>query len=117
VLKGAVRFMRANLRPYDRVFRYGGEEFLVLMPDTDAETGRLAIERLRAGLADDNVAHDGPTAIRVTASFGLAMVDPDAAIEESMDRADRMMYAAKTAGRNCLRVWPDAGGASPRSDA
>lgn len=109
--------MRANLRPYDRVFRYGGEEFLVLMPDTDAETGRLAIERLRAGLADDNVAHDGPTAIRVTASFGLAMVDPDAAIEESMDRADRMMYAAKIAGRNCLRVWPDASGASPRSDA
>ena len=113
VLKGAVRFLRGNLRPYDRVFRYGGEEFLVLMPDTDVETGRLAIERLRAGLADENVAHDGPTVIRVTASFGLAMIDPDVAIEESMDRADKMMYAAKDAGRNCLRVWLDAGCSPP----
>jgi diguanylate cyclase len=105
VLKAFVRYVRGNLRPYDHLYRYGGEEFLILFPDADLETGRLAIERIREGLAAAPLARHGPTAIHATASFGIAVVDPEATIEESMDRADKMMYAAKNAGRNCVRVW------------
>jgi len=111
VLKASVRYLRGHLRPYDHVFRYGGEEFLILIPDTDLETGRLAIERIREGLAAAPLAQDGQMAVYATASFGVAAVDPDATIEESLDRADKMMYAAKNSGRNCVRVWPVAGAA------
>ena len=109
VLKACVRYLRRSLRPYDHVFRYGGEEFLILMPDTDLETGRRAIERIREGLAAAPLAQNGQTAISATASFGLAAVEPVATIEESMDHADKMMYAAKKSGRNCVRVWPSVG--------
>jgi diguanylate cyclase (GGDEF)-like protein len=111
VLKTFVHYLRGHLRPYDHVFRYGGEEFLILIPDTDVETGRLAIERIREGVGAVPMAHDGPTAIYATASFGVAAVDPDATIEESLDHADKMMYAAKNSGRNCVRVWPVVGAA------
>lgn len=112
VLKASVRYLRGHLRPYDHVFRYGGEEFLILIPDTDLETGRLAIERIREGLAAAPLAQDGQTAVYATASFGVAAVDPDATIEESLGRADKMMYAAKNSGRNCVRVWRVVGAAN-----
>ena len=111
-LKAFVRYLRGHLRPYDHVFRYGGDEFLILIPDADLETGRLAIERIREGLAAVALAHDGPMAVHATASFGVAAVDPDATIEESLDRADKMMYAAKDSGRNCVRVWRFVGTAN-----
>ena len=111
VLRGFVRYLRENLRPYDHVFRYGGDEFLILIPDTDLETGRLAIERIREGLAAAPLAQSGQTAIYATASFGVAAVDPGATIEESMECVDKMMYAAKSSGRNCVRVWRFVGAA------
>jgi diguanylate cyclase (GGDEF)-like protein len=111
VLKACVRYLRGHLRPYDHVFRYGGEEFLILMPDTDLDAGRRAIERIREGLAAAPLAQDGQRAISATASFGVAVVEPVATIEESLDHADKMMYAAKKAGRNCVRVWAPAGAA------
>ncbi len=109
VLRACVHRLRENLRPYDHVFRYGGEEFLIVIPDTDLETGWHAIERIRERMAAAPLAQAGRKAIFATASFGVAMVDPDASIEESMDRADKMMYAAKRAGRNCVRVWRSDG--------
>jgi diguanylate cyclase len=114
VLKGSVRHLRESLRPYDHVFRYGGDEFLILMPDTDLETGRRAVERIREALEAAPLAQSGSTTVHATASFGVAALEPVATIEESMDRADKMMYAAKNSGRNCVRVWPsvDATGGS-----
>ena len=109
VLKASVRYLRAHLRPYDHVFRFGGDEFLILMPDTELDAGRLAIERIRQGLAEARLARSGPAVIHATASFGVAPVDPDSTVEASMDCADRMTYAAKEAGRNCVRVWRVAG--------
>ena len=105
VLAGAVRHIKDHLRPYDKVFRYGGEEFLIVLPNTDLQAGRDIIERIREGLSAIALTHAGGEPVFVTASFGLTSLDPDVNIEESIDRADKAMYAAKTAGRNRLRLW------------
>ncbi len=105
VLAGAVRHIKDHLRPYDRVFRYGGEEFLIVLPNTDLHAGRSVIERMRLGLSAVALAHAAGEAVFATASFGLTVLDPDVSVEEAIDRADKAMYAAKTAGRNCSRLW------------
>jgi diguanylate cyclase len=105
VLAGVVRHITDHLRPYDRVFRYGGEEFLIVLPGTDLAAGRSIIERIREGLAVVALAHAAGHAVMVTASLGMTLLEPDVNIDVSMDRADQAMYEAKAAGRNCLRLW------------
>jgi diguanylate cyclase len=105
VLARAVRGVKEILRPYDKVFRYGGEEFLISLQNTDVETGRAVIERLRAHLAATALAHDGSTDIVVTASFGMAQLDPAVSLEETINRADKSLLAAKALGRNRLHIW------------
>lgn len=104
VLVAHARYVMEHVRTYDKVFRYGGEEFLICLPGTDLKAGYALMERLREGLATTAVDHGGK-AILVTASFGVILLDPDASVEESIGRADRAMYAAKAAGRNCSRIW------------
>jgi len=105
VLSATARYIIDNLRPYDKVFRYGGEEFLISMPSTDLQAGQLMIERLREGLGEIVLAQHGSKPIHVTASFGLAVLEPDVGVEDIITRADLALYAAKSAGRNCLRTW------------
>jgi diguanylate cyclase (GGDEF)-like protein len=105
VLKVSVDYVKSHMRPYDKVFRYGGEEFLISMPNTSRDAGEALVERIRKGLATTAVAYEGVAHIFVTASFGVALLDPDVTIEESIDRADKALYAAKRAGRNCVRIW------------
>jgi diguanylate cyclase len=106
VLAGAVRYLAKYLRPYDKVFRYGGDEFLISLPGTDLATGQAVISRVREGLARSSLAAspDG-TALKVTASFGLALLDPEVSVEESIERADQALMLAKTAGRNRAIRW------------
>jgi len=98
-------YTSAHLRPYDKIYRYGGEEFLITLPDTDIETARGIVERIRSELGQ--IAHeaDGRPPLRITVSLGLAPLDPDVPVEQSIDRADRALYAAKSAGRDCTVVW------------
>jgi diguanylate cyclase len=105
VLRTSSRYVVTNLRPYDKVFRYGGEEFLIYLPDADLQTGRDTIDRLREGL--ESLQHEvpGEQAFHVTASFGLALLDPDLPVEQSIDRADKALYAAKARGRNRTVAW------------
>jgi diguanylate cyclase len=105
VLAGAVRHIKDHLRPYDKVFRYGGEEFLIVLPNTHLQVGRDIIERIREGLSAIALARAAGEPVFVTASFGLTPLDPGVTIEESLDRADKALYTAKTAGRNCSRIW------------
>lgn len=105
VLAAAVRCVRESLRPYDKVFRYGGEEFLISLQNLDSKTGTGVIERIRTRLAATMVAHDGGKPIVVTASFGMTMLDPAVTLEESINRADEALLAAKAAGRNRLQIW------------
>ncbi len=106
VLTAAVRFVNEHLRARDRVFRYGGDEFLISLPGADLETGQRVVARIREGLARKlSVRGLGDVDLPVTASFGLALLDPDATIMESVDRADQALLLAKTAGRNKAISW------------
>src|SRR5579875_580744 len=105
VLIAFARHVMSRLRPYDKFFRYGGEEFLIVLSDATIEAARDIVERLRIELAA--IAHDGnsPGRFHVTVSFGLTVLDPDVFVEESIDRADKALYLAKSSGRNRTIVW------------
>ena len=105
VLAASVRYLIKNLRPYDKVFRYGGEEFLICMPYTELTPAHDRINELREGIAALEIGIDEKEPIHISASFGLTPLDPDIPVEASIDRADKALYAAKSAGRNCVRIW------------
>ncbi|OIR09796.1 diguanylate cyclase YdeH [mine drainage metagenome] len=105
VLAVSVRYLIKHLRPYDKVFRYGGEEFLLCMPYTELTSGHDRIRELNEGLAATEIDIGKEKPIRITASFGLALLDPDVPVEKSIDRADKALFAAKSAGRNCVQIW------------
>jgi diguanylate cyclase (GGDEF)-like protein len=109
VLAGAVRNIAQHLRPYDKVFRYGGDEFLISLPGADLAIGQTVIKRVRESLASRPlVGGPGGVAVHATASFGLALLDPEVSVEESIERADQALMLAKTAGRNRAISWdPD----------
>lgn len=108
VLTATSHYIIEHLRPYDKVFRYDGEEFLLLMQHTELAPCYDMIKRLREGLALMPINFDGKKPIHITASFGIVLLDPDTPVETSIDRADKAMYAAKAAGRNCVRIWDAA---------
>jgi diguanylate cyclase (GGDEF)-like protein len=90
---------KANFRESDLVGRWGGEEFLVMFPNTPVSQAELALDRLRErllGVAFDGVAEG----LRVTFSAGLAVLAPAEMITQCVDRADKAMYRAKAGGRN-----------------
>ena len=106
LLAEAVRFLHEHLRADDRVFRYGGDEFLVSLPGADLATAKAVVGRVRDGLARRQVFIAGAgSALQVTASFGLALLDPEDRIEDSIDRAAQALLLAKTAGGNRAISW------------
>ncbi|MBZ5676082.1 MAG: diguanylate cyclase [Acidobacteriia bacterium] len=105
VLVGFARYVMAHLRPYDKFFRYGGEEFLLCATGTDLVTGTGVVNRLREEVS--SIAHEGSSTktVHVTVSVGITLLDPDVSVEESIDRADKALYLAKSRGRNQTVVW------------
>lgn len=107
VLRGFADRIRKVIRTSDLICRLGGEEFVVVMPDTCLEIAAKVAERLRSEIAKRGfvIAEDGRT-IAVTASIGLAERGHDAEPDGLFRRADRALYRSKTGGRN--RVSADA---------
>lgn len=115
VLIEFARRIRAEVREVDLAFRQGGEEFVVLLPETDARGGAIVAERLGAAIRDTPIAiepHHSAAAtqsshscVSVTVSIGIA-VYPDHATngQQVLDAADDALYAAKAAGRDTYRV-------------
>lgn len=98
-----------QLRPYDMVYRYGGEEFLLCLPNTDLETAVMVLERLRVKIEKTMVpcCDDGGNA-SVTASFGVAEIDTVEHIVKTIERADMALFEVKKDGRNKVKAWlPD----------
>lgn len=108
-LMETVHRLRESLRSEDLVGRLGGEEFVALLPNTDAASALAAAERVRAAFADVPMRFDDQSVL-VTISAGVALLAPgDLQFSHLLRRADRAMYAAKNAGRN--RVMLEGGSA------
>jgi diguanylate cyclase (GGDEF)-like protein len=106
VLRAVADVLRAQLREYDIVGRFGGEEFAILLPQTDESEACLAAERLRRHIAELGVPV-GSGYADVTASIGLAVLqDPRTGVTELLAQADHALYLAKAAGRN--QTWTEA---------
>lgn len=104
VLTSVARYLIESIRPYDKIFRYGGEEFLLCLPFTELDEGVEIIERLRKEIAKMTI-NILNQSVKITASIGIALLDPDLAAEKSVDRADQALYEAKHCGKNCVKVW------------
>lgn len=97
--------LRRSLRNSDSVYRYGGEEFAVLLPHTTISSAREVAERIRLAVA--NLTLDRPAApLKITASCGVAAYLAGDTPEQWVARADEALYRAKKAGRNQTRVFP-----------
>ncbi|HET7775028.1 MAG TPA: GGDEF domain-containing protein, partial [Azospira sp.] len=100
VLKALVATLRYILRPVDLIGRMGGEEFMVLLPEADAETAAAVAERIRSEVAAMDVA-GGEAPLRVTVSIGIGQFGPDGDTAEAVFKAaDSRLYGAKAGGRN-----------------
>jgi two-component system cell cycle response regulator len=110
VLVGLAERLRSRVRAEDVVARFGGEEFLVILPDTGAAGAATAAEDLRAAVAADPFAV-GRIALPLTVSAGWATWRGES-LERLVARADRGLYAAKEAGRDCARPGDTAGAPS-----
>lgn len=101
-LQGLVHELKLMLRGNDLLARTGGEEFSILLPDTNRSAGIVAAERIRRAVEKLEVTFDGK-AVRLTVSAGVAQLDPSEGGWESMlHRADTAMYQAKELGRNSV---------------
>ena len=96
---------RQTLRSNDLFGRYGGEEFLVVFPETNLDEAGAVAERLRVAVGGAPIRiGDGGKAVEVTVSIGLAAHAPGHDLDRVVERADAALYAAKQAGRNVVRV-------------
>jgi diguanylate cyclase (GGDEF)-like protein len=89
----------ANIRTIDRFGRYGGEEFLLMLPDTSGDSAARILDRLRAIIADLDWSAFSP-GMQVTISAGVATLEPDETADALLARADGALYSAKARGRN-----------------
>jgi diguanylate cyclase (GGDEF)-like protein len=118
VLRGVAQALSANLRVTDMVGRYGGEEFMLLLTETDVEEGAVLTEKLRAIVAREKFAVEGNPELTVTISIGIAggigkRLTSDALVRD----ADAAMYSAKSLGRNQTYIFaePDEDARVPRA--
>jgi diguanylate cyclase (GGDEF)-like protein len=102
VLRGVAGRLKDLLRSSDTLVRWGGEEFLVILPDTELHAGAVVAERLCRAIAASPLAAGVPS----TASFGVSDYVSGEHLEQLLQRADRALYAAKAAGRNQVVPMP-----------
>ncbi|MGN0857970.1 MAG: diguanylate cyclase [Stenotrophomonas sp.] len=108
VLRAVARLLHGALRAQDMAARYGGEELLLLLPNTAADDAAEVAERLRQGIAALQLPCPQGV-LSITASFGVAQLRPGQTAEQWIERADLALYRAKREGRNrvCVERLPD----------
>lgn len=100
VLIAITNLARKNVRETSYIFRWGGEEFVILLPETTLDGARVQAERIRKEIAD----HEFEQAGRVTVSFGIARYREDDTADSFLKRADEAMYKVKASGKNRVEV-------------
>lgn len=99
VLKCVVQETQRKLRPVDFLVRYGGEEFVIIMVNTDIDTASERVESVRAAIENTKLTFSGKQ-VSVTCSFGLTPLPPGKLIEDAITVADKALYKAKANGKN-----------------
>ena len=102
ILRNLAKILVETLRDMDLVTRYGGEEFIAVLPGTDLHYACLAAERIRFAVEQSSILYDGRY-LRVTISIGVTETFVTDTPDSLVCRADAAMYQAKNAGRNCCR--------------
>nr|WP_286173229.1 MULTISPECIES: GGDEF domain-containing protein [Halomonas] len=103
ILVNLARMVERNTRQSDQLFRFGGEEFVLLMPGVDSDGMSAVVQGLRQKIRSTLRSPDGP----VTASFGAAHLGADESWEDWLKRADDALYQAKERGRDCVIIASD----------
>lgn len=106
VLQTVAEVLSGTVRSGDFVFRYGGEEFLIVAVEVDDERARAIAEKLRAGVAAERIALAGGATLTTTISIGIAVHDGHPDFQRLVERADHGLYRAKQAGRDTWIVEP-----------
>jgi diguanylate cyclase (GGDEF)-like protein len=105
VLKAFTRVLEGNLRSVDLLGRLGGEEFAVVLPETDQKAASFTAERLRAAVEALDFPFEDGTHLRITTSVGISILGPGGeSLDSLMARADAALYEAKREGRNRVVV-------------
>ena len=115
VLKNLSLFCQLKLRDIDVFGRFGGEEFLVACPETDAKAALEVAERLREAIAKESFAMVDGQEVTLTVSIGISIFDPqqvhhdslDVAMDQYINYSDKAMYCAKNAGRNQVKLFDE----------
>ncbi|MFH0751840.1 MAG: diguanylate cyclase [Chloroflexota bacterium] len=118
VLRGVAATLRANLRSADTLGRYGGEEFMVILPETDVVAAAALAEKLRQLVLGAKYAVEGHGTVSVTVSIGVAIgVGSTLRVDALVRDADAAMYSAKALGRNGVYLFeePDEDSRIPRA--
>ena len=100
VLVELVKLLKLNLRDIDYIGRYGGEEFLLLMPDTKIDGAKSTIERMMKSISEYDFGLDKP----LTISVGLVEYEENESIDIFLKRADTLLYESKENGRNLVTI-------------
>ncbi|WP_151994866.1 diguanylate cyclase [Buttiauxella massiliensis] len=105
-LKNIAVWLHEYVRSSDYVFRYGGEEFMLLLVETSLSQAQVLTERLRNYIASQMIEVDVDTSFNVTISAGLVEFDNHPDYQRLINKADQMLYQAKNNGRNCIESYP-----------
>ncbi len=107
VLRHFSRVLTEQLREVDTIARFGGEEFLIMLPKTKELEAKNIVQRLCEVVAAQSIEFGGQT-IKVTSSFGLAYYKSGDTVEKLIERADMALYFAKKSGRNNVKTFDEA---------
>jgi len=108
VLREVAQSLKKQTRRSDYVGRYGGEEFLIILPETRLDMALILAEKLRKRVAELTIPADGRILKDITVSIGVSAYENDPTIDEFINRSDQWLYKAKTGGRNQVQPQPNA---------
>ena len=118
ILRAMSDLLRRSVRAFDVCARFGGEEFAILMPGSNTEAATHTAERIRQRIAEHRFdAVRLPKGLHPTISIGVAVLNGAGTAQDLIARSDRALYAAKAAGKNCVRVGASDGQQNHRDQA
>ncbi len=108
VLREVAQTLKKQTRRSDYVGRYGGEEFLIILPETSLDKALVLAEKLRKGVAELTITANDHILKGITVSIGTAAYEDDPSVDEFISRSDKWLYAAKKNGRNQVQPQPNS---------